>query len=319
MRYLLALALSGCTFLIVRPNVTNGNGGGGGGGGGPACPVVATQTTPTADVFVFARMSGQTAALAPYIADLLSDVASNIGSRKVTIAHTLIAPLVEEPSVPGPFYFDSCSAPAPQSVASTLQYFAAPVTAPNLSAIEHQEAATIGVDLTTLIPSYPADFLGGSDAPPGAPFFDTPPTYALVIFVDSLARKNPFDTSEVSGQPVATYFKATSSDKLNWLAYGAEHLAADHVFYLSVATSEFSESVAAMDKRCLADPGFPENTLDFLQPSGAEYFTAFNSSINATFHQRSAFIDFCDALSSTESSRISSEIKTIHSNLGLPQ
>jgi hypothetical protein len=318
---LLALALPACTFLVVRPQTpppsTDGGTDGGTTGGGPQCPVVTSAKNPTADLLVFVRMSGQTAALADAIDTIVSSLESDIESRKVTVTHILLAPLVAEASVAAPFYFNSCSAPAPTDIGSTLQYFAALVPQPTLTTCEHEEAAALGADLTTILPSYPADFLGGTDEPPDAPFFTTPPTYVLVVFIDPLARAHSLAASQVGGEAVDAYFTAAQSGALDWLAYGTQHMPASHVFYLAIDTSEFSETVAAMDKRCLQEPGFSESLLDYLAPADFAYFSSFNASVNAAYRARSSVIDFCTVLSADGPQAITSTVSNIHAALGL--
>jgi hypothetical protein len=277
-------ALYGCTYLdiTVPPPPPP-----------PVCPP-AEDPTPEAHVIHAIRMSRRQVGFAPYVDALHAKVVSGISAVGVRVSHTLAVPLAETEELTAPFFFDSCTQPSEVSLSETVRLHAAPMsTSQRQDACELLPLAAAGKSFRTL-------------AAPGSrtPFFDRKASYVFVVLIDPQAREHAYSACDIEGVSLADYF---------WGSPWIDTIDRSRVFFLTFATSENGEGVAAFEQECLEEPDFPSAALDSMTPSKEIFFTRFNEAIPEA--QRLS-VEMCEALSSDGDDIIAAKVKRMIQPLG---
>lgn len=293
---LLLVLVSGCTFLIVRPNPPP-----------PQTGECVEPPLPAVHLVYALRLSRRLVSLAPALETIDTRIRAAITSRRAMVTHSLITPLVRERDVPEPFYFASCEAPPPIDPASAILYHAAELEDRDDGPCELESLATVGKRFGALIPSYPAGLLQGAPQPLEKVFFGKAPAYTLVVLIDPDERKHDYSQCTINGEALGSHFASG-----RWLdaAYEGDRA---KVFFLSIATLESLEGAAAFRQECAEMPGFEPQYLDALSPSKRSFFTDFSAAVG----ENAKSVEFCAALADDGTDKIDAVIQAIHKQTGL--
>jgi hypothetical protein len=205
------------------------------------------------------------------------------------------APVPSVPTIipPGGLPSGTSQQLTPDQITSTLQQLAASGQFDGTDTRSEAEGVVrVGQHLVDA--TLPPD-LGGLD---GSAFFDKPSSLFLVIYLQPLARKCAYDSTDcqVDGRSPADIFTDTAADgTATWLHFATGGMPIGEVVHVAIATRE-GETPDAFRARCGNINSFPKNLLDVMEPSPASYFGPLLAALNAAHPGTGQSADLCDIL-----------------------